>query len=438
MQFGKVIAHCCQCALAVTLVVSVASCVPTPTPTPEPTPTPTATATATPTPLPTPTSTPTPAPVLFLWHSLPPEQEAQLQNEIDRFQAGYRKVQVVLKKYQDTPTLEQELAEGSHEADLVLGNARAIGFMRDRQLLQPVDGLFDSTFLQDLALPGLEGVTHDDHLWGIPHTLGMQLLLFYNARMIAAPPADTTSLIGMALQWTDEERYGLGMNALDPLWLVPWLAAYGGWPTDAQGRPTVNAEAMTQALTFLHSLAWEHKIMNGMADYDAGLEAFKAGHTAMWIDGEWVLNELGSMKDMEWGVALLPILADTGLEPACLIAGKYFAFGRHLEGDKLEAAQHLVQQLVGPEGAARWTEVFHTLPSSLTVLNGDIVQRDAFMRISAAQALAGRGVGLSSGMQQAIEIMRGPLEDVMFDRVSPKEAVRGMKARLEAMASPQP
>jgi len=435
MQF-KAMANSCHGILIVAMAPLLVSCAPTPTPTPAPTATPTATATFTPTPTPLPTSTPTPARSLSLWHSLPAEQELQLQSEIGQFQAHYQKVRVVLKRYEDTPALEQEASKRSSEFDLVLGNAQAVGFMRDKQLIRPVDGLFDNAFLRDIALPGLEGTTQDGQLWGVPHTLGMQLLLFYNARMITAPPADTVSLLGMALEWTDAGKYGLGMNALDPLWLIPWLAAYGGWPTDAQGRPTVNTEAMVQALTFLHSLAWEHKVMDGTADYSTGLEAFKTGRTAMWIDGEWVLSELGNAKDMEWGVALLPILADTGLEPACLIAGKYFAFGNHLEGDKLEAARRLVEQLVGPEGASRWTEIFHTLPSSLTVLNGDIVQRDVFMRISAAQILAGRGVGLSGGMQQAMEIMRGPLQDVMFDRVSPKEATRGMKARVDAITSP--
>jgi ABC-type glycerol-3-phosphate transport system substrate-binding protein len=226
------------------------------------------------------------------------------------------------------------------------------------------------------------------------------------------------------------------MNVLDPLWLIPWLSAYGGWPTDDQGQPTLDTDPMREALTFLRGLALVHEIMPATADYDTGIQAFKTGQTAMWIDGEWALSELSDAEDMQWGVALLPVLADTGLEPACLIAGRYFAVGAHLDGDELEAARLFIEQIVGPESAARWTEAFRTLPSSLVVLNGDLIQQEPFMRMSATQMLAGRSVGLSTGIQTAMEIMSGPLEDVMHNRITPREAVRGMQARADALASP--
>ena len=420
--------------VAATLLVT---CAPPSTPTPVPTVTltPEPTLTFTPTPTPSPTSTPE-LPALFLWHNLPEEQAAQLHTEIARFESEYQRVRIVPKRYEDESALEQARWDSTRTLDIILGNASVIGSMRDHQQIQPLDTLFDNAFLQGLALPGIEGVTHDGQVWGIPHTLGMQLMLFYNTQMITDPPADSDSLVEMASKFTNSEQHGLGMNVLDPLWLIPWLAAYGGWPTDDQGQPTLSIDSMREALTFVRGLALVDEIMPATADYDTGIQAFKTGQTAMWIDGEWALSELSDAEDMQWGVALLPILADTGLEPACLIAGKYFAVGAHLEGDNLEAARLFIEQMVGPESATRWTEAFRTLPSSLAVLNSDLIQQDPFLRISATQMLAGRGVGLSSGMKVAMEIMRGPFEDVMYNRISPREAVRGMQARADAVASP--
>ena len=373
---------------------------------------------------------------MLLWHNLPEEQSSQLEDEIARFQAGHQEVRITPRRYEDEPALERILSERNSELDIILGNASVVGSMRDHQQIQPVDTVFDNAFLQGLALPGIEGITHDGQIWGIPHTLGMQLMLFYNTQMITDPPADTDSLVEIASKFANSEQHGLGMNVLDPLWLIPWLAAYGGWPTDDQGQPTLSIDSMREALTFVRGLALVDEIMPATADYDTGIQAFKTGQTAMWIDGEWALSELSDAEDMQWGVALLPILADTGLEPACLIAGKYFAVGAHLEGDNLEAARLFIEQMVGPESATRWTEAFRTLPSSLAVLNSDLIQQDPFLRISATQMLAGRSVGLSSGLQTAMEIMSGPLEDVMHNRISPREAVRGMQARVDAMASP--
>ena len=414
-------------------------CAPAATPTPVPTATavPSPTPTETTTPTPAPTSTPAPEPLgIILWHGLPDREATQLEQEIDRFQENHPGVRIVPRQYGDEPALEQLAAESDSQFDIVLGNARAIGFLRDNRQIQPVDPLFDDSFFQGLARPGVEGVTAGDHIWGVPHTLGMQLLLFYNTELVTEPPADTNSLMEIAAKLTNAERSGLGMNGLDPLWLIPWLSAYGGWPVDSQGALTLNTEAMIDALGFMRDLARQPEVVRIVDDYNAGLDAFKQGQIAMWIDGEWSLAALGEDHELKLGAALLPILADSGLEPACLIAGKYFAVGAHLEGEQLEAVQLFIEHMAGAESAARWTETFHSMPSSLVVLEGDVIQQDPFLRLSATQMLAGRGAGLIDGMQTAMELMRGPLEDVLSNRISPREAARGMQARADEVTSP--
>jgi maltose-binding protein MalE len=390
-------------------------------------------ATATATPLP-PTATPEP-PTLILWHDLPDDQVRELKEAVGGLQAAEPSVRMDFQHYDDEPALERSLSEGSVNFDIVLGNARAVGFMRDRGLIQPLDSLFDDGFWRGLARPGIQAVTQSSRVWGVPHTLGLQLMLFYNTKLIPAPPADTARMIAVASKLTGEGRFGLGMNALDPLWTIPWLSAYGGWPTDDQGRPTLNTAPMTQTLTFLYNLAYKYKVMAPTADYDTGLMAFKAGQTAMWIDGEWVLSALRDARDARWGVARLPVLTETGLEPACLVGGKYFVMGAQVKGAKLAAAQQLIAHLVSAESEKRWVESFRTLPASLQVLSGSLIQDDPFLRVSATQMLAGRAVGLSAGMQPAMDAMRGALEDVIYARIAPVEAARGMQARAEALLS---
>ena len=417
------------------------ACAPGATPTPEqtatftPEPTPTETETPLPTPTSAPTSTPTPLPPsINLWHSLPDRETIQLEQEIGRFAESNPGVRIIPMRYEDDETLAGLAADKTAQLDVVLGNARAIASLRDRQRIQPVEALYDDAFFQTLTRPGIEGVTADEHIWAVPHTIGMQLLLFYNTALVAEPPADTRSMIDIATGLANAERAGLGMNGLDPLWVIPWLSAFGGWPVDNQGEITLDTGSMVDALTFMHSLAERPEAIHVVDDYNVGLEAFKAGQTAMWIDGEWSLETLSQNPELKLGVARLPVLADTGLEPACLVAGKYFAIADNLAGDRLEAARLFVEQMVGTESATRWTETFHTMPSMMAVLEADVVQQDPFLRLSATQLLAGRGTGLIDGMQTAMELMRGPLEDVLLGRILPKEAARGMQARADAVA----
>jgi arabinogalactan oligomer / maltooligosaccharide transport system substrate-binding protein len=184
----------------------------------------------------------------------------------------------------------------------------------------------------------------------------------------------------------------------------------------------------------MYNLGYRSKVISPTLEYDAGLAAFKSGQIAMWIDGEWALSALQNVKDIQWGVARLPVLTDSGVEPACLIGGKYFAIGANVTGQKLDAARLLVEELVGPDSAKRWVQSFRVLPSSLQVLSSAQIQDDPFLRVSATQMLAGRAVGLSGGMQTAMDAMRGALGDVMAARIAPAEAARGMQARADAMS----
>ena len=436
MRRAKGLAVCIAGALGVLSLFLLAGCAPPPTPTPVPIATPTPAPTVTPSPMP-PTPTPTPEPPsIILWHDLPADQAARLQEEVDAFQKEYPAFWFDLQQYDGAPALERALTAGSIEFDLVLGNARTVRFMRENGLIRPVDELFARAFVRGLARPGVEGVVHGGRIWGVPHTLGMHLMLFYNADLVATPAADTRSLVEIAARFSGGGRRGLGMNALDPLWLIPWLSAYGGWPTDEDGRPTLNTEAMVEALTFVRALALEREVMSATDDYDVGLEAFLSGRTAIWIDGEWVLSRLREIEDVQWGVARLPVLAETGLDPACLVAGRYFVVKDGLDEARVEAARMLIERLVGEDSAVQWTGLFWTMPSSLAALSGEFVQGNPFLRISAAEVLAGRGVGLTGDMELALRVMRGPLEDVMFNRISTREAARGMQARAEAESVP--
>ncbi len=220
-------------------------------------------------------------------------------------------------------------------------------------------------------------------------------MLFYNTKLVPVPPADTAGLIATASKLTGQGQYGLGMNALDPLWAIPWLSAYGGWPTDDEGRPTLNTDPMVQTLTFMYNLGYRSKVISPTMEYDAGLAAFKSGKIAMWIDGEWALSALQNVKDVQWGVARLPVLTDSGVEPACLIGGKVLRDRRERDGPETRR---------GPAArrATRRGPTARTLGASFACcrlrsrcLSSAQIQDDPFLRVSATQMLAGRGVGLS-------------------------------------------
>jgi arabinogalactan oligomer/maltooligosaccharide transport system substrate-binding protein len=240
----------------------------------------------------------------------------------------------------------------------------------------------------------------------------------------------------VAQELTGGERYGLAMNYRDPLWLVPWLSGFGGWLVDEEGQPTLDTAAMVEALHFLHELKFEHGVLPPKAGYDLADGLFREGKAAMLVNGHWALAGYREMEDLKWGVAPLPMVTETGLAPAPLVAGQYFVIGSDVSGQELETARSLVEYMTASQRQLEWMRQFDTLPTNKKALEDESIHGDPSQQVSVAQMLAGRGASLGSNPTMLLEAMREPLAAVMDGQITPTEAAREMQQRAEAMLGP--
>ncbi|UCC88839.1 MAG: extracellular solute-binding protein, partial [Anaerolineales bacterium] len=236
--------------LTFALLLTAACALATPSP-PPPTP-PTQTPTSSPTPAPTPTRlplpTPTPTPVsvrLVLWENLPPAQSSTLNADAGAFEAAYPNYTLDIQHYDEAQALLDAIVDERVEFHLALGNAFLASALQARDTLEPIDEGLPRELLESFAQPTLAGATRDGHLWGLPDTAGLHLLLFYNRDLVARPPANTEELHSLAESFTSDGQWGLALNSYDPLWVVPWMWAYGGWLTNSDGKPELNTPPMT-------------------------------------------------------------------------------------------------------------------------------------------------------------------------------------------------
>ena len=88
-------------------------------------------------------------------------------------------------------------------------------------LVRPVSDLFDQDLFVDTVV--MEGET-----WAVPISSGNHLMLLYNRDLVSVTPTNSDELIAAARQFTDGQLYGLVYNQIEPFWMVPWLAGFGG------------------------------------------------------------------------------------------------------------------------------------------------------------------------------------------------------------------
>jgi len=370
---------------------------------------------------------------LVLWEGFDPAQGEWLKREIAAFREANPSITVEVLHYASGEELIERARREEADFDLALGHAALVESLRAEGLIRPVGDVFEGGFLAGFAQPSVEGVSRGGETWGVPFSAGLHLLLYYNRELVEEPPQDTATLIVMAQELTDEERYGLAMNYRDPLWLVPWLSGFGGWLVDEDGQPTLDTAAMVEALRFLHDLKFEYGVLPPEANYDLADRLFREGKAALLVNGHWALAGYRGMEDLEWGVAPLPTVTETGLAPSPLVMGQYLVIGSDASEQKLEAVRLLVEYMASSQRQLEWMRQFDTLPTNKATLNDESIHSDILWQVSVAQMLAGRGASLGSNPTTLLEAMREPLEAVMADQMTPTDAAQQMQERAEEM-----
>lgn len=383
---------------------------------------------------PTPSLARTPTPplvTLILWESLPQAQAEKLREDIAAFNQNYPNYLFDVQHYDTPETLVTAILEGHVDYDLILGPSSLLAPLQQGNKLQAMAEFFSASFLNGFASATLIGATRQGRLWGLPDSAGFQLLLFYNRDLIELPPKTTAELVEAAQSLTTGSQWGLVLNSQDPLWVVPWVWAYGGWLTDGDGSPTLNSEAMIQALT-LHA-SW-HKpptLIAPVATHIEARELFTSDRAAMMIDGEWAIEELSQGTAVPWGVAMLPVIEEADQSPSPLVLARYWAIGSETTGSHVEAATAFLEFITQADRQLAWTQSFGLLPTRREALNSPQILTDPALRISAQQLQAGRGVPLNTNLNEILDAMRSPLAQLLGDTLTPAEAAALMQENIQ-------
>ena len=182
-------------------------------------------------------------------------------------------------------------------------------------------------------------------------------------------------------------QYGLVYNLEEPYWIIPWISGFGGSPIDGRGQPTLDTEAVANALRFVQDLKLVHRITPETADYDAAFDVFRQGKAAYIVDGSWNLDRyLGSGLNV--GVTALPVVSATGLRPGPMAAARNWFISAQSTGAQREAALRFATFMSSAHAQEAWLARMARLPSDRETLNLALQQsRSTACRRGAAIAL---------------------------------------------------
>jgi arabinogalactan oligomer/maltooligosaccharide transport system substrate-binding protein len=252
-------------------------------------------------------------------------------------------------------------------------------------LLLQTDDLIDNSLYVEGGVAAMQ--TADGSTYGVPINVGNHLMLYYNTDLVPECPADSDALIEAAKANSDAEagKYGIVYRQDESFWLVPFLGGYGGRVFAEDGiTPTLDTEAMANALKFMNDLEFVHGVMPVEADYQIADDLFKSGSAAMTINGDWTL---GSYAELDFPVGVCPIPAIVGFEdPKPYVAGNFFMISKAVADDPAlqEAVVDFIKYATSTDVQIEQLATLKRLPSNLEALGDPSITEDPLLAGSAA------------------------------------------------------
>lgn len=370
---------------------------------------------------------------ITIWHQMRVDEREVLQRQLDRFMKLHPEISVN-QIYKETEELRSGFiiaAIGGQGPEIVYGPQDQVGPFEIMNIILPLDTIFSNKFLNQFNEKGL--IWSNNHLWMIADKLGNHLALVYNKKLVKNPPKTDKELIEIGKQIAKDfnndgkpDQYGLVWNYTEPFFFIPFLTGFGGWVFDEKNNPTLNSEAMIKGLKFIADLRDKYKIIPGEADYDIADVLFKEGKAGMIINGDWSWASYGK-AGIDYGIAPLPLIEETGLYAAPMISGKGYSINANVNPEKLPAIKLLLEFLLAPEQQLETAKELNTFPTHKSVYNDPFIKENEILINSQRQIELGKPMPIISEMRAVWDAMRPYYQAVLGGAMKPEIAAQKMQ-----------
>ena len=370
---------------------------------------------------------------IVIWHQMRVDERIVLDGQLKKFMQEHPGV-TVEEIYKETEELRSGFivaAIAGQGPDLVYGPSDQVGPFQVMGIIDPLEPLFDKEYLDKFIPKGL--TWYKGHLYQIADKIGNHLTLIYNKALVSVPPQTDVELIQLGKKLTRDlngdgrpDVYGLTWNYTEPFFFIPFMTGFGGWVMDEEGNPTLDTPGTINGLKFIRDLRDKYRIIPEEADYNIADLLFKDGKSGMIINGDW--SWAGYRKaGVDFGVAPLPKIVETGLWCAPMISPKGFSLNTNVPQEKRALVVELLKFLMRPVMQLETARTLWTMPTRKEAVESDFVKNDDILKNSALQIERGRPMPVVPELRAIWDAMRPSYQAVLGGSETPEQAAKDMQ-----------
>ena len=287
-----------------------------------------------------------------------------------------------------------------------------------------------------------EPATIGEKVFGFPWILDTRVL-FYNKDLMKKagldpdnPPTTWDELLQCckAVNEGKPEAYGFGANSAERHRLykkfLPFFWANGGRIlSDDQRQSVMNSNEGVQALEFYKKLT-----QNGMIDTQAMLdEAFKRNKIGFVISGGWLLNDLRkNHPELNFGICLMPKPETERGTPASFAGGEFLVISKRCENP--QEALELIKFMIRKDNCLKVCRAIGSgFPSARDAELDPYYRNNPDLSIFQEQLKYAFSPPPHPKWVYIEEIIETAVEQVMYDRKSPRGALDEAKSEIDKL-----
>ncbi len=372
-----------------------------------------------------------------IWHQKDVAERAFFNQVVDEYNQAHpdRVVDVLYRETEELRNLFVVASVGGQGPEIVYGPSDNVSIFALTESIMPIDRVLDEDYLLGFSDQGV--IRWKGEPWMVADQVGNHLAFVYNQDLLPRAPETTDEMIEMMQGVTADtnndgrpDQYGLTWNYTEPFFFIPFLTGFGGWIMDEEGNPTLNTPETVKAIQFVLDLRDKYRIIPGESDYNVAETLFKEGRAAAIINGPWAWSGYGE-AGVNYNVARLPRVSETGLWIAPLVSSKGYSVNINVDEEKLPYVRDVLEYLTNADMQTRMAATLSTIPVIESVRNSAAVQNNPILQASIRQALVGRPMPVMPEMRQIWDGMRGPYQLVMNGAISAEEGAAQMQREVE-------
>ncbi len=357
---------------------------------------------------------------IHLWHQMMYAHRDTLGDLIKDFEnrnPGIR-IKALYRETEELRSAFQSAAMAGSGPELIFGPSDQVGPFVAMQLIQTLSPFFSDSELSNLH--ELAVVREGGNVYALGDSIGNNLMLIYNKKLVQKIPKTMDELIDIAKAHAPANGYGLVFNFNEPFFVQPWIHAFG--PGFMKGKkPLLNTPAVRQAFDWILTLR-EKKIIPQECDYEMANALFKEGRAPFIVNGDWSWGDYKAAK-MDFGIAPLPKNAETELWPSPLVSTRAYSLNRHIKSPAhREAAVKFIRFMLESVSQKKFTQAVGIFPSHLSLHKDEDLLRQPLFKESKRILALGFPMPIFPEVRAVWDAFRSQLQAVLAGTATPAEA----------------